>query len=551
MRPVYHCLVLHAHLPYVRHPEHPRCDEERWLFEALTETYLPLLQLLERGAARGWRHCLTLSLSPTLLSMLADPLLQQRYRDHLGRLRTLAARECLRTRRDPAQQALARHYRQRLAATAVAYDRRYGGDLITPLAGLHRAGVIELITTAATHAYLPLLAEDPASVRAQISLGIATFERLTGIRPRGFWLPECGYYPGLEAPLAACGIDYCLLETHGLTGATPAPRYGGAMPARCANGVAVLARDPATSAQVWSRTEGYPGAPDYREFHRDIGFDLPRERLAPVRDAADPPGFTGLKYHRITGATEAKALYRPDVAAQRVARDAAHFVHSCQGRAAAARAGSAPAPMLVSPYDAELFGHWWYEGVDWLEAVLGQLAAPAAAEVLSLTTPTRYLADHGEALQTLAPALSSWGEGGYHAVWLNPRNDWIQPSLQAAGQRMRALAREFADVDAADWRARALRQAACSLLLAQASDWPFMLHTGSGADYARGRVESHLARFHFLDQALGRGELAPADLQALEQVQPIFPEAGPALYADAPGSALSFNPEEVSRPCMS
>ena len=322
----FQCIVLHAHLPYIRHPECETFLEENWLFEAITETYVPLLQMLERLGAAGFRDCLTLSLSPTLMTMLRDPFLQARYLAHMDKLRRLAEREVRRTRDDPAFAPLARFYRERFEEAATAFDTRYNRDLLTALARLQADGVLELITTAATHGYLPLLKTEPAAVRAQLLVGAQTFHAMVGVPARGVWLPECGYYPGLEGLIEEAGYAYCFVDSHGILNATPRPYYGLAAPVACPNGVAAFGRDPESSRKVWSRNEGYPGDFHYRDFYRDIGFDLDFKYVKPFILDGHTRIHTGFKYYRITGPGDHKLPYDPAAAAGRVAAHAEDFV---------------------------------------------------------------------------------------------------------------------------------------------------------------------------------------------------------------------------------
>src|SRR5213080_3921754 len=274
-------LVLHAHLPFVRHPEHEDFLEERWFYEAVTETYVPLLEMLE-GLDRDRVPCrLTISLSPTLLGMLADRLLRARYLRHLDRLVELAEKE----------------------------ERRTRGD-----------GQIDVITCAATHGFLPLLAVNPAAVRAQVEVAAAEYRRFFGRSAEGFWLPECAYEPGLDAELARAGFRYFFVDTHGIAHASPRPVYGVYAPIACDSGVAAFGRDPDSSKQVWSAEEGYPGDFWYRDFYRDIGFDLDYDYVRPYLPPTGQRILTGLKYHRITGKTDMKEAY--EVARARAARGA-------------------------------------------------------------------------------------------------------------------------------------------------------------------------------------------------------------------------------------
>src|SRR5262249_26377127 len=326
-------LVFHAHLPFVRHPEQPESLEERWLFEALTETYLPLLDMLtalerDRVPAR-----FTLSLSPTLLAMLGDRLLRARYLQHLDRLVGLSEREERRTRGEPAWHRCAELYLARFTRARASFLDDWRQDVAGVLRGHQERGRIEIITTAATHAVLPLLATSPALVRAQIEVGVAEYRRYFGRPAPGFWLPECAFEPGLDSELARVGCRYFVVDTHGLTHATPRPVYGTYAPVACPSGVAAFGRDPDSATQVWSAEVGYPSDPSYRDFHRDIGFDLPEEALRPFVPG-DRRTATGLKYHRITGAMADKEPYEPERARSRAAEDAAHFVASRRAQVA-------------------------------------------------------------------------------------------------------------------------------------------------------------------------------------------------------------------------
>ncbi len=517
----YLALVLHAHLPYVRHPEHPRFLEEAWLFEAITESYIPLLGVCERLAADGVAFRLALSLSPTLTTMLRDPLLQARYLDHGERLLALAEGEVRRTRDDPRLNALARFYRERLADTLGRFRDRYAGDLVAAFAGHARAGRLELFTCAATHGYLPLLRTQPQAVRAQLRVAADHHEALFGAPARGVWLPECGYYPGLESEVAGAGFRWFVVDAHGLLNASRRPRHGLSAPIACPNGVAAFARTPEVSRQVWSAGEGYPGDPDYREFHRDIGHELPAEHLAPFLAEGEGRAATGLKYHRVTGPGRPKEPYDPERAGRRARDHGAHFVALCAELNRARGLNLDRPPLVTAPYDAELFGHWWYEGPQWLEAVVRRAAREPGE--LELLTPGDYLARH-PTLQVAQPAPSSWGEHGYNGVWLNPDTAWVYPHLHRAARRVIAAAGEHGDAPPGSMARRALAQAARSLLLAQASDWPFILHNATVVAYAERRLRDHLARCAHLLDALERSALEPRELAALEYLDAIFPD---------------------------
>ena len=524
--PGYVSLVLHAHLPFVRHPEHERFLEENWLFEAITESYIPLLQLLRRWRRDGVRARLTLTLTPSLCAMLQDPLLQARYQRHLTGLLELTEKELHRTLWEKPVQELALFYRDRFAGVQEFY-RACGSDLVGAFRAAQDEGQLEIITSAATHALLPLLAGHPPSVRAQVLIARDHYRRCFGREPRGFWLPECAYSEGLETALREANLRWFITDTHGLLQASPRPRYAWFAPILTPNGLAVFGRDLASAKQVWSRNEGYPGDPNYRDFYRDIGFDLNVDYVGPYLPAPGQRGFTGIKYHRITGPTGEKAVYERAAALRMADEHAGHFLAARVAEVQRLAGILDQPPLLLAPYDAELFGHWWYEGPEFLDLLVRKACFDQKA--FTLATPEDYLREH-PTHQVAAPAASSWGEEGYWRVWLDEANEWIYPHLRVAQERMTELVRRQVDGSAppgpafAGLRERALKQAGRELLLAQASDWPFILRSGTSPDYARKRVKNHLLRFTRIYEQLTVGAIDENWLSQIETADNLFPE---------------------------
>jgi len=518
-------LVLHAHLPFVRHPAHDDFLEERWLAEAITETYIPLLEMLgslerDRVPAR-----LTISLSPTLLAMLSDRLLRARYLRHLDRLVELAEKEERRTRADGRFHRLAEMYLTRFIRARTLFLDEWQQDLPGAFRAYQEAGLVELITCGATHGFLPLLGVTPAAVRAQLEVAVGEFRRFFGRDPAGFWLPECAYEPGLDAELARLGIRYFFLDTHGITHATPRPVYGVYAPIASDSGVAAFGRDPDSSKQVWSADEGYPGDFYYRDFYRDVGFDLDYDYVRPYLPPTGQRIHVGLKYHRITGKTDHKEPYEPDRARERVESHAAHFVAARLGQMDwLARSMDRP-PAIVCPYDAELFGHWWFEGPLWLEAVLRRLAV---TPTLRAATASDDLTRH-PTLQRATPSASTWGYKGYNEVWLAGQNDWIYRHLHATGERLHALCRRYPSAD--ERIRRALTQALRELLLAQASDWAFMMSRETTVEYAVQRTKDHVLRCQELCAQVERGGVDDLRLVALEDTDNLFPALDYRVFA--------------------
>jgi 1,4-alpha-glucan branching enzyme len=514
-------LVLHAHLPYVRSGS-PGSLEEDWYFQALQECYLPLLAVLEAAAADPAQSPrLTLGLSPTLLSLLCDEALNRRF------VPWLEVRQALLDHAPPEQSQAADAQAVQLRGT-LAQWRQLDGNLIGRFRRLQQQGVLDLITCCATHGYLPLLRHTPEAVRAQLLTAVREHERLLGERPLGIWLPECAYYEDLDQQLLASGLRYSILDGHGLLHALPRPRYGVYAPICSPGGVAFFGRDSTSTLPVWSARDGYPGHGSYREFHRDLGWDLPQELLDEAGISTRRP--LGLKLHRVTSqaaSLDQKQPYEPAMAQASVVADAQHYL---QGRSAELQNLSAVmerAPLLVAPFDAELFGHWWYEG----PSFLAELFRQGPAQGVRFTHLRAVLADD-QPLQVCRPSPSSWGQGGYHDYWLNDTNAWVVIEWQRASAAM--VRRVNRGVGSAAQR-ELLTQAGRELLLAQSSDWSFILRAGTTTDLARERIERHLDRFWRLMDAINNGTPLPEGwLRAIQRDDGLFPLLNAADWVTRP-----------------
>ncbi len=522
----YLAFVLHAHLPYVRHPEHDTFLEERWFFEAVTETYIPLIMFLSRLAEEGVHFRLTISVSPSLLAMMEDELLQERYEAHISRMIDLSERELERTAAEPHFHRLAGMYRDLFVGARDLFVGKLNRRLSTALKKLQAQGVVELITTSATHALLPLFTSHPKAVRAQVVAGLDYFEEIFGFRPQGMWLPECGYYPGLDGLLAEEGVRFFFLESHGIEHAATTPFYGVHAPLYTPSGAAAFGRDRGSTKQVWSAREGFPGDPAYREFYRDIGYDLDFDYIRPYL-SGDVRSDTGIKYYRITGPTHRKEPYTPEDAREKAAIHAEDFLRKRMAHVDHLSSVMETAPIVVAPFDAELFGHWWFEGPQWLDFVIRKAAFDQ--DVLELTTPLAYLEKH-PVHQAGLPCTSSWGHKGYFEAWLNGKTDWIYPQLYACCRQMDELAVRHESGKVPWLIRRALNQCVRELFLAQGSDWPFIINNGTSEGYAVRRVKDHLARFRFLAGAIESCCVSEELLSALEHVDNIFPNADYRLF---------------------
>jgi 1,4-alpha-glucan branching enzyme len=496
------CLVLHSHLPWLAHHGAWPVGEE-WLYQAWAGSYQPVLRLLRELAEEGRRDLLTLGVTPVLAAQLDDPYCLRGMHDWLGSWLLRAREAGVRANgrwRDPAMATLAADEHRRADAALADFETRWrhgGSPVLRPLVD---GRVVELIGGPATHPFQPLL--DPRVREFALRSGLADTERRLGTRPAGIWAPECGYAPGMEEGYRAAGVQRFLVDGPALRGDTAFARTVGTSDVVC------FGRDLPVTYRVWSPRSGYPGRAEYRDFHT---YDHP----------------TGLKPSRVTGRnvpTERKKPYDPKLAARAVRRDAADFVKVVRERLSAlAREHGRPA-LVVAAYDTELFGHWWFEGPQWLGAVLRALPE-AGVRVSTL----------GGALEAgllggpVALPASSWGSGKDWRVWDGER---VAPLVETGRGVQRRLL-EAVDASAGRTgagrmpgardarvrvagRDRVLDALARQALLALSSDWAFMVTKDSAADYALARARAHAAEFDLLADLVGAGRRDRAALRASE-----------------------------------
>jgi 1,4-alpha-glucan branching enzyme len=524
------CIVLHSHLPYVHHPEFEDFLEEDWLFEAMCETYLPLLFVMRDLQRDGVPFRLAFSMTPPLVSMLRSPALVRKFEVYLAKRLELSRRELGRYAKGSPFHTCANHYVRRYAQMHELFVT-IGRDIPAAFKELQDDGSIEILASAATHGYLPLLLSEE-SVRAQIALGVANYSETFGRKPRGFWLPECAYRPGLDRLLRDAGIEWVPLETHALECALPTPRARTFRPVTTPAGLTVLARDGECSRQVWSAQAGYPGDPHYRELYRDLGFDGDYRLVRPFLKPDGVRRNLGIKYHRITGKVglHEKEPYDPDAARERAAVHAGNFLFNRSDQARRQRGALGEEPLVLAPFDCELFGHWWYEGPWFLDQIFRQAAQAGDGLPVAFATPSEALAWGGSRDSTFVHA-SSWGAGGFYRVWLNETNHWLWPHLHAMEEKMIEEARNRPDPPAEE--RRLLNQMARELVLAQSSDWLFILTMQTSAYYAEQRFRNHVHRFFALLDALYGKPFEEGDLKRVERNDAIFPQIDYRVYAPA------------------
>ncbi|MGC9314132.1 MAG: glycoside hydrolase family 57 protein [bacterium] len=528
--------VLHSHLPYVLgHGTWPHGTD--WLFEAAAETYIPLLREFGKLDNEGVPYHLSVGLTPILSEQLA-------HRQFIGGFESYLEQKIVDARQnreafvaigDKAMADLAEMWENEYSSVKLFFEQNLRRDIISGFRKLQDDGKLEIITCAATHGYLPLLGTDE-SVRAQVMAGIDSYKRLFGRDPKGIWMPECAYRPayewkppvgnypaferkGVEEILFEAGIEWTVADSHLLIGGEAKgvyiDRYSSlkALWARFSEsytatenvekdtlkpymvsstgapkGTAFFFRDPDTSLQVWSGEWGYPGNPAYLDFHKKHF-----------------PG--GHRYWRVTD-SEAdladKEIYRPDWIEGTIREQASHFAGLVVDKLA-------DGGILTAPFDAELFGHWWFEGPRWLAQVAREIAKAEDVEMTSGSEALR-LAPPTEVLRV---PEGSWGQGGFHYIWLNEWTEWTWKHIYKAENRMAKLVEDWAEKGSDKRIGEILTQAGRELLLLESSDWQFLISTWSARDYADIRVGFHVDAFEQLagmaETLLDGGSLSQED----------------------------------------
>lgn len=522
----YVSMVLHSHLPFVRHPEVKDALEEKWLFEAMMECYIPLINVYDEIIKDNIKFRITMSITPPLMSMLEDQYLNERFLEYLIKSIELSEKEIERTKDQGEINKTARFYNSRFKKFLQIYNS-YDKRLMNAFKKFANLGVLEIITSAATHGLLPLLMVNKEAVRAQLKIGVDSYIEHMGFTPKGIWLPECAYTYDLDGMLKELGIEYFIIESVGIENGSPKPRYGTATPISTPSGVCAFGRDSESGHQVWSSYMGFPGDVNYREFYRDIGYELPIEYIGDYIHESGIRIDTGFKYYRITGKSQHKEPYNRKWAMERVENNATHFAHCRNTQILELSEQMDVPPIITCPYDTELFGHWWFEGPDFIDKFIRK--SSENWNEYELITPSEYLKKY-PMVQCSSPSPSSWGKDSDYSVWLNPLNDWIYRDVHACETAMTTLANTYKDPN--NIQKRALNQAARELLLAESSDWPFIINGNTTVKYATKRVNTHIERFYRLYDDITKNCLEKKFLEHLEELDNIFPNIDYKIYSN-------------------
>jgi 1,4-alpha-glucan branching enzyme len=490
-------------------------QEEFHFFESLSETYLPLLETLERLDKQHIPFRLGLAMSPVLCHLLGDKALIKRYLEYTDRQIEFGRSELERSPENPALRKLIRLYYDRFVERRIAFTERYDRDILKVLDIYQRRGNVEIIASPATHAFLPFYSAYPEAIQAQIEAATSSYRYRFGKYPQGFWLPELGWSADLERYLRAYNFGYTIVEAHGLVFANPPASKGSFYPAKTPAGVFVLGRDYYAGRELSCQIVSGKEDAVYRNNCSDAGYELPVELVEPFLGPRGLRRGTGYKYH----CGEKGELYDPGKANAAVQAAARAFLESCVSRLnAASRLMEAP-PLCLCAFSADFFGRAWYEGPLFIETLFREAAG---REDIRFKTPAEYLFKQDSAdFQTLSPEFSSWGTNGYAETWLDGSNDWMYRHAFRALERMIELAERFPDDTGL--KERALNQAAREILLMQSSDWPRMLYQEKSPEYAHCCIEDALRNFTTIYEALGSSYISTEWLTGLEKRHSIFP----------------------------
>jgi 1,4-alpha-glucan branching enzyme len=484
----YFGLVLHGHIPWCKKSGVWPAGEE-WLLEAMLETYIPMLNILRELKQKGIKTGITINITPILAEQLADDYMKQRFTEYMEGLISRAKNDIKRFEGNMARKEIAEFHLHNFESILNSYYHNYYNDILGTFKWFQEQRMIELITCAATHAFLPLIESD-SGLFSQIQTAVDTHKKYFNREPKGIWLPECAYRPeqhkdgkireSIDYWLKNSGIEYFFVDSHGILTAEILEQknkiglntnIGYALK----TGVNVLGRNKNTSRQVWDAQIGYPGDQYYREFHKK-------------------DNESGLHYWRITGKTITQAqkeLYNITMAQERAKEHAQHFITVLTNELEDFKHQFNTKGIIVAPYDFELYGHWWMEGIEWLKNVFELSQNHEKVEIITIS---EYISKYKEQFSIIKMSESSWGEGGHFQVWKNPEHGWIWPYINGS-------IKEFENViksEPNDWEKRVLKQIARELLLMEGSDWPFLLYTKQAKEYANQRFHHHHQRFNKL-----------------------------------------------------
>lgn len=459
--------------------------------------------------AEGIPFKVNMVMTPTLCSMLSDPVIQQQYIEWLDSIIRLGEAEINNYPADSGEKKLAEQCLEQAKANKRDFQETFNQDIISSIVYYAKHGYIELMATASTYAFFPHYADIPEAIQAQIETGLRIHKQCFGLAPEGFWLPYMAYVPGLEKIIRSYGFNYTILEKQGLLFAEPKPDCGTFAPVRCKNALAVFAREDDGMKDLAANSV-------YRNQEKDIGFEAEESYLAENFGDWGARVQTGYRYWN--QASSDVSCYDEDAAYAQVKEDAETFI-AVQADKLNKAACLCPEKdvSVVCSFDASFLGGNWHEGVMWLEQVFRKLAMQDDVEICTCSD----LLDNQFQLQQITPFTSASGENGYGESFLDSSNAWMLRYSRKATERMIDLAARFSDDTGL--KARSLNLAAKEVLLAQSGDWADMIHENIHPDYAEDRFRESISAFSTIYDSLGSNSISTEWLTRMEKEHQLFP----------------------------
>ena len=516
----YFGLILHGHMPYVK-------KSGVWpfgefiLFEAMNETYIPMLNVLRTLKDNGIKTAITINITPILAEQLADDYIKQRFTEYMEDLISRAKNDIQRDAKNPQKKQIAEYHLKNFEYVLDTFYHNYYRDILGTFKWLQNEGMIELITCGATHGFLPLFESD-SGIFSQVQTAVDTHKKHFHRDPKGIWLPECAYRPeeykhgklreSIDYWLNNSGIEYFFVDSHGILDAEIIEQKNDIglntnFGFKLKTGVLAFGRNKNTSRQVWDAKIGYPGDVNYREFHKK-------------------DHDSGLRYWRITDKSigqKEKQLYDINAAQEKVDSHANHFISVLYDELKGFNLKNNLNGIIISPYDFELYGHWWMEGISWLKRIFELIYNH---EDLQMITISEYISKYKDNFSMIKMKESSWGEGGHFEVWKNPEHGWIWPYINGS-------IKEFENIlelnpNPNEWEKRILKQIARELILLEGSDWPFLLYTQQAKEYANQRFHHHHQKFNKLMWGAkdfhDKRRISFQELEQIEAIDSCFPD---------------------------
>ncbi|MCL2720439.1 MAG: DUF1957 domain-containing protein [Treponema sp.] len=514
-------IVLEAHLPYVKEYNKEidlsQAGEEGRFFEYISETLLPLLEVLHRLETDHVPFRITLVMSPVLCHMLNDEHLQKKFLNYMDKQIDFGILELERTKENNDINKLALDYYNLAVDRRITYTERYEKNLLKAFDFYRRRGKVEIIGSPATHAFLPFLSHNHESLQAQIETPVSNYRRHFGSNLQGFWFPCLGWTPSAEEYLKAYNYSFTIVDSHSLLFGSPVPEKGCFFPVKTPNGTIILTRDLLTLREM----EKIAHDEVYRNNNLDAGYLLPAQTVSQFLNAEGGRSMTGYKYWSRTaaGANGQFTVYNPQAANDKIAKYARTFLENTIARLEEVSKNMTEIPICLYANNADFFGSFWHEGTAFIETLFRMAAG---YRDLKFTCPSEYIFRQDiSAFQIVSPEISSGGVNGYSQTWLDDCNDWIYRHLYRAMERMTELAERFPDDTGL--KERALNQAAREIMLAQSSDWPALLYKQDSTEFARNKAENTLRNFTTIYEALGSNYISTEWLTTLERRHNIFP----------------------------